>query len=146
MRRRRGFIYWESFLCTFMAGKRGPTAKSVNDYLAALPAKQRRALASLRRTIKSAAPGATEGISYQIPTYKHQGLLVSFAAFEHHLSFFGANADVRRRFAKELEDFEQTTGTIHFTPERPLPAALVKRIVRARVAENEARAERKKKA
>jgi len=127
-----------------MAGKRGPTAESVEDYLAALPAKQRRALESLRRAIKSAAPKATEGISYQIPTYKHQGLLVCFAAFENHLSFFGANSDVRRQFVKELEDFEQATGTIHFTPEKPLPAALVKRIVKARVAENEARAKSKK--
>ena len=127
-----------------MAGKRGLTAKSVDDYLAALPAKQRRALESLRRSIKSAAPKATEGISYQIPTYKHQGALVSFAAFENHLSFFGANSDLRRQFAKELEDFEQSTGTIRFTTEKPLPAALVKRIVKARVAENEARAKRKK--
>jgi len=138
------FPYEESVSCAFMAGKRGPTAESVDDYLAALPAKQRRALESLRRAIKSAAPKATEGISYQIPTYKHQGMLVSFAAFEKHLSFFGANLDLRRQFAKELEDFEQSTGTIHFTPEKPLPAALVKRIVKVRVAENEDRAKRKK--
>lgn len=127
-----------------MAGKRGPTAESVDDYLAALPVKQRRALESLRRAIKSAAPKATEGISYQVPTYKHQGMLVSFAAFENHLSFFGANSNLRRQFAKELEEFEQSTGTIRFTPEKPLPAALVKRLVKARVAENEARAKRKK--
>lgn len=127
-----------------MAGKRGPTPASVDDYLAALPAKERRALESLRRVIKSAAPKATEGISYQIPTYKHQGLLVSFAAFDNHLSFFGANSELRRQFAKELKDFEQSTGTIRFTPEKPLPAALVTRIVKARVAENEARAKRKK--
>ncbi len=127
-----------------MAGKRGPTADSVDDYLAALPAKQRRALESVRRAIKSAAPKATEGISYQIPTYKHQGVLVCFGAFKDHLSFFGANSDFRRQFAKELKDFDQARGTIRFTPEKPLPAALVKRIVRARVAENEARAKRKK--
>lgn len=127
-----------------MAGMRGPAAKTVDDYLAALPQKQRRALESLRRTIKSAAPKATEGISYQIPTYKHQGMLVSFAAFKKHLSLFGATSDLRRQFAKQLRDFEQSTGTIRFTPEKPLPAALVKRIVRARVAENEARARRRR--
>ena len=127
-----------------MAGKRGPTAESVDDYLAALPAKQRKALESLRRAIKSAAPRATEGISYQMPTYKHQGMLVSFAAFKNHLSLFGALSSLRPQFAKELEDFEQATGTIRFTPEKPLPSGLVKRIVKARVAENEARAKRKK--
>ena len=127
-----------------MAGKRGPTPESVDDYLAALPPKQRNALESLRRWIKSAAPMATEGISYQIPTYKYKGMLLSFAAFKNHLSLFGANSEFRRRFAKELKDFEQDTGTIRFTPEKSLPAALVKRIVRARVAENEARAKRKK--
>ena len=127
-----------------MAGKRGPAAKSVDDYLAALPPKERKALESLRRWINSAAPKATEGISYQIPTYKYKGMLLSFAAFKNHLSLFGANSEFRRQFAKELKDFEQDTGTIRFTPEKPLPAALVKRIVRARVAENEARAKRKK--
>jgi uncharacterized protein YdhG (YjbR/CyaY superfamily) len=127
-----------------MAGMRGPNAETVDDYLAALPQNQRRALESLRRTIKSAAPKATEGISYQIPTYKHQGMLVSFAAFKNHLSLFGATSDLRRQFAKQLKDFEQSAGTIRFTPEKPLPAALVKRIVRARVAENEARAKRRK--
>ena len=127
-----------------MAGKRGPAAKSVDDYLAALPPKQRNALESLRRWIKSAAPMATEGISYQIPTYKYKGMLLSFAAFKNHLSLFGANSEFRRQFAKELKDFEQDTGTIRFTPEKPLPAALVKRIVKVRVAENEARAKPKK--
>lgn len=127
-----------------MAGKRGPATESVDDYLAALPPKQRKALESLRRWIKSAAPKATEGISYQIPTYKHQGMLLSFAVFKNHLSLFGANSEFRRQFAKELKDFEQDTGTIRFTPEKPLPAELVKRIVKARVAENEARAKRKK--
>jgi len=127
-----------------MAGKRGPTPKSVDDYLAALPAKQRKALESLRRVIKSAAPKATEGISYQMPTYKHKGMLVSFAAFTNHLSLFGATSDFRRKFAKELKGFEQTTGSVHFTPERPIPAAVVRGIVKARVAENEAWAKRKK--
>src|SRR2546428_5684204 len=127
-----------------MAGKRGPTAESVDDYLAALPAKQRKALASLRRAIKSAAPKATEGISYQMLTYKHKGMLVSFAAFKNHLSLFGATSDFRRKFTKELKGFETTTGSVHFTPEKPLPATVVRGIVKARVAENEARAKRKK--
>lgn len=128
-----------------MAETRGPTAMNVDEYLAALPAKQRKALESLRRTIKSAAPEATEGISYQMPTYKHLGMLMSFAAFKNHLSLFGATSGFPRKFAKELKGFKQSAGTIRFTPENPLPASLVKRIVKARVAENEARAKRKKK-
>ena len=123
---------------------RGPVAKSVDDYLAALPEKQRRALESLRRAIKSAAPKATEGISYQIPAYKHEGVLVYFAAFKNHLSLFAITSGVRRQFAKDLKGFVQSKGTLRFTPEKPLPAALVKRMVKARVAENEARAEHKK--
>ena len=128
-----------------MAGKRGPTPETVDAYLAALPAKQRKALEDLRRVIKSAAPKATEGISYQMPTYKYQGMLVSFAAFTNHLSLFGATSTFRRKFAKQLKGFEQTTGSVHFTPEKPLPAAVVRGIIEARVAENEARAKRMKK-
>ena len=127
-----------------MAGKRSSTPKSVDAYLAALPAEQRKALESLRRVIKSSAPKATEGISYQMPTYKHKGMLVSFAAFTNHLSLFGATSGFRRKFAKELKGFDQTTGSIHFTPEKRIPIAVVRGIVKARVAENEAWAKRKK--
>jgi len=116
--------------------------KTVDDYLAALPEKEREVLQELRRVIKSAAPEAEEAISYNIPLYRHHGHLVGFAAFKNHCSLFVTNSEVRKRFAKELEPFEVKHTTIHFSVEKPLPSALVKKIVKARIAENEARAAR----
>jgi uncharacterized protein YdhG (YjbR/CyaY superfamily) len=115
------------------------TAKTVDDYLAALPAEKRAVLEELREAIRSAAPEAEEKISYRIPMYTHRGHLVGFAAFKDHLSLFVTNSEVPERFAKELEPFRVEHTTIRFTVDKPLPAALVKRIVKARVAENEAR-------
>jgi uncharacterized protein YdhG (YjbR/CyaY superfamily) len=116
--------------------------ETVDDYLAALPEKEREVLQELRRVIKSAAPEAEEAISYNIPLYRHHGHLVGFAAFKNHCSLFVTNSEVRKRFAKELEPFEVKHTTIHFSVEKPLPSALVKKIVKARIAENEARAAR----
>jgi uncharacterized protein YdhG (YjbR/CyaY superfamily) len=118
----------------------GSAAKTVDDYLAALPEKERAVLQELRETIRSAAPEAEEVISYRIPLYKHHGHLVGFAAFKNHLSLFVTNSAVRDQFAKELEPYKVEGTTIRFTVEKPLPAALVKRIVESRIAENEARA------
>ncbi|MCX6559391.1 MAG: DUF1801 domain-containing protein [Candidatus Aminicenantes bacterium] len=118
--------------------KRGGPAKSVDAYLAAVPAKERAVLQKLRATIKSAAPKAEEMISYGIPSFKHQGYLAGFAAFMAHLSFFpGATV---KAFKEELKDYDTATGTVHFTAAKPLPAALVRKIIKARIKENEARA------
>jgi uncharacterized protein YdhG (YjbR/CyaY superfamily) len=117
-------------------------ARTVDDYLAALPDKERAVLQELRETIRSAAPEAEEVISYRIPLYKHHGHLVGFAAFKNHCSLFVTNSAVRDQFAKELEPYKVEGTTIRFTVEKPLPAALVKRIVKSRMAENEARAGR----
>jgi uncharacterized protein YdhG (YjbR/CyaY superfamily) len=117
-----------------------PTAKTVDDYLEALPPKERAVLEKLRTAIRSAAPEAEEKISYRIPLYTHHGHLVGFAAFKNHCSLFVTNSDVPKHFAKELEPFRINHTTIQFTVEKPLPVALVKRIVKARIAENEARA------
>ncbi len=111
----------------------------MDAYLAAVPPDQRRALESLRRTIRAAAPEAEEVISYRMPAFRQNGVLVYFAAFEDHCSFFPGSVVTQAKFAKELRSFAAGKGTIHFTPEHPLPAALVTRIVKARVAENEAR-------
>jgi uncharacterized protein YdhG (YjbR/CyaY superfamily) len=116
-------------------------AETVDEYLEALPPKERAVLEKLRAAIRSAAPEAEEKISYRIPLYTHHGHLVGFAAFKNHCSLFVTNSDVPKRFAKELEPFRINHTTIQFTVEKPLPAALVKRIVKARLAENEARAE-----
>jgi len=115
------------------------TPTSVDDYLSALPTATRAALQTLRRTIRAAAPGATETISYQMPAFKHEGrFLVSFAAFKDHCSFFPASNAVMRSLRKELGPYFSGKGTLRFTAEKPIPTALVKKIVKARLKENAA--------
>jgi uncharacterized protein YdhG (YjbR/CyaY superfamily) len=114
--------------------------ESVADYLASLPADARAALLKLRKTIQSAAPTATEEISYQVPTFKLNGGLVAYAAFPDHCSFFVMSTEVMRAHGAELRNHPVGKGSIRFHPEKPLPAALVRKLVKARIAENEARA------
>ena len=109
--------------------------KTVDDYLAALPEDARATLEKIRKTIRAAAPRATEGISYQMPMYKHHGMVMGFAAFKDHCSLFpGANPVAT--FKDELKAYKTSKGTIQFPIGKPLPAALVKKIVKARVVEN----------
>ncbi len=122
------------------ADRNRPTAKDVDEYLAAMPAEARAALQHLRETIRGAAPGAEELISYRIPTYKYHGPLVHFAAFRDHSSLIVVSRPTLERFLRDLEGYRTSGTTIRFTAEHPLPAELVERIVRARVEENEARA------
>lgn len=113
---------------------------SVEDYLAALPGESRAALEKLRKTIKAAAPEASETISYQMPAFKDHGrLLVSYAAFKDHCSLFPMSMKVIESHKVELQPYYSGKGTIRFHPGRPLPAALVKTLVRERIAENAAR-------
>jgi uncharacterized protein YdhG (YjbR/CyaY superfamily) len=121
------------------------TVKDVDEYLARVPEKERAVLQALRRTIRAAAPMAEETISYRIPAYKHHGPLVFFAAFADHLSFFGVSKPVIAQFRDEVAPFRTSSTTLHFSADRPLPASLVSRIVKARVAENEARQAAKRK-
>ena len=120
-------------------GKRSARAETVDGYLAALPDDARAALAKLRKTIKAAAPKATEVISYQIPTFKHEGMLVAFAAFEGHCGFYIMSPNVLQNHAAELKEYELNKASIRFPPSKPLPSALVTKLVKARIAENEAR-------
>lgn len=99
----------------------------------------RATLQRLRKTIRAAAPDADEVISYQMPAFRQNGMLVYFAAFEDHCSLFVGSATVRRAFSAELKPFMTGKGTLRFTPDQPLPTGLVTRIVKARVAENDAR-------
>lgn len=121
-----------------VAAPKSAPAKDVDAYLASAPKEFRTVLENLRKAIKAAAPKAEEVISYQIPTYKYHGPLVHFMARERHCSFITVNKEVLKEFKNELADFDISGTTIHFTAEHPLPAALVKKIVKARVAENEA--------
>lgn len=112
--------------------------KTVDDYLKELPEPVRLVLEKLRSTIKSVAPKAEEGISYGMPGYKYYGALVYFAAFKNHCSFFPGSSQIVKRF-DELSAYRTSKGTIQFTVDKPLPAALVKKIVKARMEENEVR-------
>jgi uncharacterized protein YdhG (YjbR/CyaY superfamily) len=114
-----------------MAGPSG-----VDEYLAALPDAQRVALESLRRTISAAAPRATETISYQMPTFKQDGrFLVSFAAFKNHCSLFPASGAVMDALGHELGRYFSGKGTFRFTVEAPIPASVVRRMVKIRLEE-----------
>jgi uncharacterized protein YdhG (YjbR/CyaY superfamily) len=117
---------------------RGKPPKDVDEYLAGVPEPARTTLDKVRATIRSAVPeGATEGISYGIPTFKYKGGLVAFAAFKNHCSFFPMSYAVTNAFKKELKDFPVSKGTIRFRLDRPLPTVLVKKMVEARIAEKE---------
>lgn len=122
-----------------MAPPRTAAPKTVDEYLERVPPEFRATLQRLRRTIKAAAPDAEEVISYRMPAFRQNGMLVYFAAFADHCSLFVGSATVRRRFSTELKPFMTGKGTLQFTPDRPLPARLVARIVKARVAENTGR-------
>ncbi len=124
--------------------KKGATPLTVDDYLAALPEESRVTLEKIRKTIKAAAPKATEVISYQIPMYKQDGILVGFAAFKDHCSFFPGAKPVAT-YRDELKAYKTSKGTIRFPIGKPLPAALVKKLVKARIAENEAAFKKKAK-
>ena len=118
-------------------GKAAP--KNVAEYLARVPEPARSVLSKMRSAIRQAVPRkATETISYQIPAFKHKGILVWFAAFSDHCSLFPTAALIKE-FKKELKGFSTSKGTIHFPLNKPLPVALIKKIVKARVAQLEAK-------
>jgi uncharacterized protein YdhG (YjbR/CyaY superfamily) len=114
---------------------------TVREYLAGVPPKERAVLEKIRRAVLSVAPDAGEKISYGIPTFTYNGRhLVYYAAMKKHLSFFPGSKAVLRQFASELEPFDtKGPGTVRFSVDKPLPMTLVKKIVRARMKENEAR-------
>ena len=117
---------------------------TVDDYLKALPKESRDALERLRRTIRAAAPNADEVISYSIPFYKQNGMLVGFSASaKDYLTFHIINGDLLREHAQALAPFNTGKGSIQFTAQKPLPTPLVTKIVRARVVENDGKAKKK---
>ncbi|OYX46318.1 MAG: hypothetical protein B7Y90_16230 [Alphaproteobacteria bacterium 32-64-14] len=116
--------------------RREPVANSVDAWLKRLAPEQRAALEKLRAQILAAAPGAEETISYGMPTFVLHGHLVAFGAFKKHLSFFPMNSVVIAENADALEGFVTSKGTIQFTPDKPIPAALIGKIVKAQIAQN----------
>jgi uncharacterized protein YdhG (YjbR/CyaY superfamily) len=113
-------------------------AKNVSEYLAGLPEPSRSTLTKVRAVIRSVVPAeTTEVISYGIPTFRYKRDLVAIAAFRDHCSFFPLGSSVLDAFNEELKEFRVSKGTLHFPLDRPLPTALVKKIVKARIAQNE---------
>ena len=118
--------------------KKTAAPKNMDEYLAGVPEPARTTLNKVRASIRSAVPPeATEGISYGMPAFKYKGSLVAFAAFSNHCSLFPMSLAVMDAFKKELKAFDTTKGTIHFPMDKPLPAALVKKLVKARIAEKD---------
>jgi uncharacterized protein YdhG (YjbR/CyaY superfamily) len=116
----------------------------VEAYIAAVAEPGRTKLAELRAIIRAAAPkSATEEIAYRIPSFNYKGSLVAYAAFKKHCSFFPMGARAIEQFAEELAGYRVTKGTIHFPLDKPLPKALIAKMVKACVARNEAKAEMK---
>jgi uncharacterized protein YdhG (YjbR/CyaY superfamily) len=122
-----------------VSGKNRVKAKTIDEYLAALNADQRAALERLRKVIRAAAPQAEECISYQLPAYRCNGMLVAFGAAAKHCAFYPMSSSTVEDLKDELKAYETSKGTIRFQPEKPLPAALVRKIVKLRLAENAAR-------
>jgi uncharacterized protein YdhG (YjbR/CyaY superfamily) len=120
------------------AAKPTDAPKTTDEYLARVPEPARTTLSKLRAVIRSAAPReTTEAISYGMPAFKYKGSLVWFAAFANHCSFFPGTSSLLPLFQSELKNFEISKGTIRFPVDKPLPAALVKKLVKARVAQND---------
>jgi uncharacterized protein YdhG (YjbR/CyaY superfamily) len=114
-------------------------AGDIDEYLATIPEDARATLEKMRQRVSAAAPRADESIWYQIPTFKLDGrALVGFAAFKNHCSFFPMSMAVMRKYQDELQSYDTSKGTIRFPIGKPLRAALVKKMVKDRIKENEA--------
>lgn len=108
----------------------------VDDYLAALPEEQQAALQRLRETILSIIPDADEVMSYGMPGYRVDGEVVAgYAAFRHHLSYFPHSGSVLAELKDDVAGYEQTKSSLHFSPAKPLPKSLVRKLIRARRAQ-----------
>lgn len=119
------------------AAKATKVPETVDEYLNRVPEPARTTLSKVRSVIRSVAPPeATEGISYGIPTFKYKGMLASFAAFSDHCSLFpGAGPTIEVK--NDLKNYQTSKGTIRFAPNKPLPATLIKKLVKSRIAENQ---------
>lgn len=118
--------------------------QSVDEYIDTFPAKTQAALKKMRKTIKAAAPKAEEIISYNMPAYKLNGMLVYFAGYEKHIGFYAIPSGIKA-FAKDLERYKVSKGTVQFPLSEPIPEDLVTRMVKYRVKENEEKAKGKEK-
>jgi uncharacterized protein YdhG (YjbR/CyaY superfamily) len=124
--------------------KRKP--ETIDEYLARANPNQRAALNKLRIIIRTVAPKAQECISYGIPAFRLNGRsLVFFGAWKNHCAFYPGSAAMLKNFRNELKNFQTSKGTIRFSPDKPLPVALVRKLVKTRIAEHNDRANKKRK-
>jgi uncharacterized protein YdhG (YjbR/CyaY superfamily) len=109
--------------------------KTIDEYIATFPKNIQIILGELRQAIRDSAPTAEEAISYQMPAFKLNGILVWFAAFKNHIGFYPTSSAIEA-FKEELSDYELSKGTVRFPINKPIPFDLVKKMVRYRVKEN----------
>jgi len=122
-----------------MSRTRSKPVKTIAAYLKALPADQRAALQRVRKGILTACPDAEEVISYGMPAFKWNGMLLYMAASTNHCAVYGAISRVVAADKAFYAKYVSSKGTLKFTPEKPLPLALIKKLVKGRMAENVAR-------
>ncbi len=109
--------------------------QSIDEYISTFPEEVQEKLEKFRQTVRKAAPEAKEVISYQMPTFRLNGILVHFAAFTNHISFFPTSSAIVA-FKKELSSYETSKGTIKFPKDKPIPFNLITDIVKFRAEEN----------
>jgi len=117
--------------------------KDVEEYIAGFPEETQKLLQWIRTIIRNAAPEAEEMISYQMPAYKYNGMLVYFAGYPQHIGFYPTPSGIEE-FKQDLSNFKTSKGAVQFPLNIPLPKELIKRIVKFRIKENNAKAEIKK--
>jgi len=113
-----------------------PRTRTIDEYLAAQAMDKRVALENLRQAIRAAAPDAEECISYQLPAFRLNGMLVAFGATANHCAFYLMSSTTLEAFKSDLEHYHTSKGTIRFAADRPLPEILVRKLVEARMTEN----------
>jgi uncharacterized protein YdhG (YjbR/CyaY superfamily) len=117
---------------------RKTSAKNIDEYVRGYPREIQQLLRSMRQAIKKAAPKAEETISYKIPAFRLNGMLVWFAAFKNHIGFY-PGAEAMKAFKDELSAYKGAKGSVQFPFDQPLPLALVSRMVKFRVKQNRSR-------
>ena len=118
--------------------------KDISEYIAGFPKSIQETLEKLRLTIRRAAPGAEEVISYQMPAFKYHGILVYFAGYKNHIGFYPTSSGIAA-FQHEFSDYKWSKGAVQFPNDKPLPVSLISKIVKFRVRENAEKANLKSK-
>ncbi len=117
--------------------------KDIDSYIATFPENVQALLEQVRHAIKTSAPKAEEVISYNMPAFKYHGILVYFAGYKNHIGFYSLPSG-HKAFEKELSKYKQGKGSVQFPLDKPMPLALIKKMVKFRVKENSEKAKLKK--